>query len=488
MVTSARALVCAASLTAGLALGFGCATNPATGKKEFNLMSEAQEIQMGREADAQVRQEMGIYKDAALQQYVNTIGQQLARVSDRPNLEWHFAVVDQPAVNAFALPGGFVYITRGILPFLQNEAQLAGVLGHEIGHVTARHSASQYSKATGASVGLALLGIFVPEAQQLQGAAETALSLLFLKYGRDDELEADRLGAGYEAKGGWDPHALAGMLTTLGRLDQASGSRKGVPNWLSTHPTPADRVQKVNAIVQQLGVGGRGNLQTDRSEFLQHVDGIVYGDSPEQGVVRGNEFLHADLRFALTFPKGWEVQNSAQQVVAKAPEADAYLLLQLVSQAQGTLQDIAVGTMQNAGLRPVAGGETRINGLDAFEGTYVGNLQGLGAAGVRAAHVVYAQRVYLLAGLAPQQIFSRFEPQFSQSIESFRALSAEQAAAIRPDRVDLYVVRDGDTWPSIAGRNGGDVKPSTLAIMNGEDPSQPPPVGQRIKVVLPQRL
>src|SRR5512141_1527373 len=253
MVTSARGLVCAASLTAGLALGFGCATNPATGKKEFNLMSEAQEIQMGREADAQVRQEMGIYKDAALQQYVNTIGQQLARVSDRPNLEWHFAVVDQPAVNAFALPGGFVYITRGILPFLQNEAQLAGVLGHEIGHVTARHSASQYSKATGASVGLALLGIFVPEAQQLQGAAETALSLLFLKYGRDDELEADRLGAGYEAKGGWDPHALAGMLTTLGRLDQASGSRKGVPNWLSTHPTPADRVQKVNAIVQQLG-------------------------------------------------------------------------------------------------------------------------------------------------------------------------------------------------------------------------------------------
>src|SRR5512145_2088932 len=149
-----------------------CATNPATGNKEFSLMSEAQEIQLGQQMDAQVREEMGIYDDPELQRYVQDVGLRLARASDRPNLPWHFAVVDSPTVNAFALPGGYVYLTRGIMPFLDNEAQLAGVLGHEIGHVTARHSAQQYTKSTSAGLGLALLGIFVPEARPFGGLAE----------------------------------------------------------------------------------------------------------------------------------------------------------------------------------------------------------------------------------------------------------------------------------------------------------------------------
>src|SRR5690349_23737874 len=214
-----------------VALVAACATNPATGKRQVALMSEAQEISIGQEQDAEVKKEMGIYNDPALQEYVSKIGTDLAKASERPNLPWHFTVVDVPAINAFALRGGYIYITRGILPFLDNEADLAGVLGHEIGHVTARHSAQQYTKATSAGLGVQLLSIFVPEAQPFQGLTETALGVLFLKYGRDDELQADRLGVQYTSKTGWNPAGVAGMRRTLARLDEATGTRRGRPNF-----------------------------------------------------------------------------------------------------------------------------------------------------------------------------------------------------------------------------------------------------------------
>jgi predicted Zn-dependent protease len=456
-----------------------------TGQKEFSLMSEAQEIETGRQLDAEVRREMGVYRDDELQRYVNAIGQRLARGSHRSQLQWHFAVVDQPAVNAFALPGGYIYLTRGILPFLDNEAELAGVLGHEIGHVTARHSAASYSKATGAGVGLALLGIFVPSTRPLQGVAETAMSVLFLKHGRDDELQADRLGADYSAKAGWDPNGIAGMLTTLARIDEATGSRKGVPNWLSTHPAPADRVQQVGVAVQQAKATAGQTLATDEAEFLNHVDGIVFGDSPEQGIVRGNEFLHADLRFRFKFPQGWEVQNSPTQVVAKAPNADVYLLLQLVQEPRGTVEDIAVGGMQKSGFRHIEGGRGEINGLQAYVGTYQGNVQGLGQVAVRAAHIVHERNVYVLAGLAAPNVYRQFDGAIVQSLRSFEPLSRQEAASIRPNRIDVYTVRSGDTWQSIAGRaSEGNVKASTLAIMNHYPVNEQPRVGDRIKIVV----
>jgi predicted Zn-dependent protease len=469
-----------------LAMLAGCATNPATGQREFSLMSEAQEIQLGQEMDAQVRREMGVYNDPELQRYVESIGLRLAKASERPNLPWHFAVVDEPAINAFALPGGYIYVTRGILPFLDDEAQLAGVLGHEIGHVTARHSAQQYTKATSAGIGLTLLGIFVPEAQPLQGVAETALGVLFLKHGRDDEMQADRLGVQYTAKTGWNPAGVAGMLTTLARLDEANGSRRGVPNWLSTHPAPADRVEEVRQFVQTIsapvGTSGAGE---DRAAFLRRIDGIVYGDSPSDGIVRGNEFLHPDLRLALAFPEGWDVQNSAAQVAAKAPEREQYVILQLVQNPQGSVEQVARQGMANAGFRQIDGERATINGLDAYLGLYEANLQGLGNTGVLAAHIVHERSVYMVAGLAPANQFDSARRQFEATIRSFRPLTREQAAAIRPNRVDVYTVRAGDTWQSIADRTGdGTIKPSTLAIMNNSDPAAPPKAGERIKIVV----
>jgi predicted Zn-dependent protease len=467
-----------------LGVAAACATNPVTGRREFNLMSEAQEISIGRESDPQIKQEMGVYNDPALLAYVQEIGLRMAKISERPQLPWQFTVVDQPAINAFAVPGGFIYFTRGILPFLNDEAELAGVMGHEIGHVTARHSAQQYTRSIGGQLGLTALSIFVPAARPFGEIGAQALGVLFLKYGRDDEMQADLLGATYTSRLGWDPAGVSGMLNTLGRLDEAQGDRRGVPNWLSTHPEPLARVDEVRPIVEKLKAG-RSDFVTNREAFLQRIDGIIYGDNPEQGIVRGTTFLHPPLRFQVEFPRGWQVQNSPQQVLAKAPNADVFMLLELVQKPQGrNVQEVAVSQMQGAGFRAVQGERTTINGLDAFVGVYQGQIQDLGAVGVRAAHIAHGTNIYMLAGLTPTELFEQADSAFIGTIRSFRPLSAAEAENIRPNRVDLYVVRQGDTWAGIAERSGGAIPAATLAVMNNSNPGTPPPAGARIKIVV----
>jgi predicted Zn-dependent protease len=467
-----------------LVAAFACATNPATGKRQFNLMSEAQEISAGQEADAQVKKEMGLYNDPNLQEYVSSIGLKLAQVSERPNLPWHYSVVDVPAINAFALPGGYIYITRGILPFLNDEAQLAGVLGHETGHVTARHAAQQYTRAVGGTVGLVALGIFVPGARPFGQLAEQGLGVLFLKYGRGDELQADQLGARYATRGNWDPAGVPEMLTTLGRLDEASGQRRGVPNWLETHPEPLARVKEIQPTVQQLAAG-RTDLVRNRDAMLRAVDGLIYGDNPDQGVVRGASFIHPPLRFRIDFPNGWDIQNAPEQVMAKAPGADVYMLLEQVEMPRGNgVDNIARAQMENAGFRMLSGSRDRVNGLDAFIGLYQGSLEGLGNVRVRAAHIVHNGNVYLVAGFAAPNIFDPLDSAMLMSIRSFKPLTADEAAAVHPNRIDIYVVRPGDSWQSIADRSGGVIKPATLAVMNGAEANSQPMVGSRIKIVV----
>jgi len=467
-----------------LALVVACATNPVTGRREFTLMSESQEIAMGQESDAQVKAEMGLYNDPALAKYVSDIGLRLAKLSERPNLPWHFTVVDQPAINAFALPGGFIYITRGILPFLDTEAELAGVLGHEIGHVTARHSARQYTRTIGGVLGLTALGVFVPAARPFGQISEQALGLLFLKYGRADELQADQLGAGYEARGGWDPAGVPGMLSTLGRLDEAAGDRKGVPNWLSTHPDPLSRVSEIAPTVTKLKTG-RNDFVTNRDALSQRIDGLVFGDNPEQGITRGSTFLHPPLRFRIDFPSKWDVANSPQQVVAKAPEADVFMLLQIVTKPQGrTVQEVALSSMQMAGFRAVQGERATINGLDAFIGVYQGQIEGMGEVASRAAHIAHGSAIYLIAGLVAPALFDRSDAAFVSSIRTFRPLSAAEAEAIHPNRIDFHVVRAGDTWASLAERSAGAITATTVAVMNHAAPGSQPQPGTRIKIVV----
>jgi predicted Zn-dependent protease len=468
-----------------LAFIAACATNPVTGEREFTLMSESQEIAMGRESDAQVRAEMGVYNDPALAKYVSDIGLRLAKLSERPSLPWQFTVVDQPAINAFALPGGFIYITRGILPFLDNEAELAGVLGHEIGHVTARHSVRQYTRTIGGVAALGALGVFVPAARPFGQISEQALGLLFLKYGRADEMQADQLGARYEASDGWDPAGVPGMLSTLGRLDEAAGERKGVPNWLSTHPDPLTRVSEIEPTVTKLKAG-KTDFATNRDALERRIDGVIFGDNPEQGVTRGSTFLHPPLRFRIDFPATWDIANSPTQVVAKQPDADVFMLLQGVSKPQGqTVREVALSHMQMAGLRNVSGDRTTINGLDAFLGVYEGMIEGLGNVTSRAAHIAHGGAYYLVAGLVAPAGFDQADRTFTPAIRSFRPLTAAEAEAIRPARIDFYTVRAGDTWASLAERSGGAIRGSTLAVMNHADPSTEPRVGTRIRIVLP---
>jgi len=467
-----------------LALVVACATNPVTGRRELTLMSEAQEISIGQESDPQIKQEMGVYNDPELQRYVTDIGQRMAKISERPTLPWRFTIVDVPAVNAFAVPGGFIYITRGILPFLDSEAELAGVIGHEIGHVTARHSAQQYTRQITGQAGLVALGIFVPGARPFGDLAGQALGVLFLKYGRGDELQADELGARYESTTGWDPAAIPEFLTTLGRLDEAAGDRRGVPNWLSTHPDPLSRVKDIQPTVEKLKAG-RSNFSTNREPFIQRIDGVLYGDNPEQGIARGSTFLHPVMRFRIDFPTGWEIANSPQQVVAKAPGADVFMVLQLVEKPEGrNIQEISVNSMSSAGFRTVDGARTTINGLDAFLGVYQGQIEGLGSVTMRAAHIAYDGKVYVVGGLASAQAFQQADSAVTASIRTFRSLSPAEAENIRPNRVDLYVVRAGDTWASIAERSGGVISPATLAVMNKANPGSVPQPGSRIKIVV----
>ena len=467
-----------------LAVLAACATNPVTGRRELSFMSEAQEISLGYDSDPQIKQEMGVYNDPELQAYVTDIGQRMARISERPNLPWRFTVVDVPAVNAFAVPGGFIYITRGIMPFLDSEAELAGVLGHEIGHITARHSAQQYTRQIGGQVGLVALGVFVPAARPFGDLTGQAIGVLFLRYGRGDELQADELGARYASAMGWDPAGVPAFLSTLGRLDEAAGDRRGVPNWLSTHPDPLSRVKDIQPTVETLRTPG-ATFSTNHDDFTRRIDGMLYGDNPEHGLARGSTFLHPALRFRIDFPAAWEITNSPQQVVAKAPGADIFMVLQLVEQPQGgTVQDVALTSIRNAGFRRVEGSRTIINGLEAFVGVYDGQMQGLGRVRSRAAHIMHDGNVYMVAGLVASSAFEQADGAFSTSLNSFRNLSAAETEDIRPDRVDLYVVRAGDTWQSIAERAGAAVKPATLAIMNSATPGSEPRPGARIKIVV----
>jgi predicted Zn-dependent protease len=449
-------------------------------------MSEQQEIGIGQQMDGEVAREMGLYDDADLQEYVSGIGLRLAKVSERQQLPWKFTIVDSPAINAFALPGGFIYLTRGIMPFLADEAEMVGVLGHEIGHVTARHAAQQYSRATGAQLGVLLGSIFVPAVRPFGGLAEAGLGVLFLKYGRDDELQSDALGVRYAARSGWDPAGVAGMLRTLDRIGDESEDRRGVPNWLATHPAPEDRVQHVQAAIEQARAESSSIRTVDRNDYLRRIDGLIYGDNPEQGILRGSQFLHTSLRFALDFPQGWDVMNSPTQVVGKQPGADAFLVLRLVERPAGrNIQEVAIRDMQEAGFQAVDGSRTTINGLQAFVGTYQGTIEDLGRVTARVAHTVHNQNTFMIAGIAPVSIFAKVERDFGTSLRSFRPLTAAQAEAIRPNRIELYTARDGDTWASIAERQGrGVIKPATLAVMNGRGSNEQPRAGERLKIVV----
>jgi predicted Zn-dependent protease len=466
-----------------------CATNPVTGKKQVSLLIEAEELAIGQEQDAEIRREMGVYDDQALQRYVTEIGQEVARTSHRPNLPWTFTIVDSPAINAFALPGGYVYVTRGILAYLDDESELAGVLGHEIGHVTARHAAQAYTRQAEANLGLTVLSIFVPGTRPFADLGATGLGVLFLRNGREAEIEADRLGVEYGSGAGYDPTGVPRFLATLARVD-ALGER-GMPNWLSTHPDPGARVTKAEPVAGKF-VSAEAR-KVNRDQYLERINGLVVGDNPKDGIVRGNEFLHPLLRIAVKFPEGWELTNTAEAVLAQEPGTDHFMVLQEVEAAMrrtagGAGQSVAeraIEAMRKAGYSVVDGSLQRINGNEAHVGLYRGTAKGAGKVMMRAAHIAIGRQLYVVAGFAPEKEFDLVDRDIQPALQTFRQLSMAEASNVRPNRLEFYVVRQGDSWQSIAARQGKNfVNAATLAIMNDREVSVQPQPGDRVKIVV----
>jgi predicted Zn-dependent protease len=450
-----RAAVVASSLLAAAA----CARNPATGERQLSLISEAQEIQMGREAAAGVKQSIGFVDDAALQQYVQRIGLTEAKASERPGLPWEFHIVDDPAENAFALPGGFIYVTRGMMNLMTSEAELAGVLGHEIGHVTARHSVNQLSKQQLAQLGLGLGGIFFPQVQQLGPALGAGLNLLFLKYSRDDERQADQLGFEYMRKQDYDVSQFGAVFAALERRGEANES--ALPAWLTTHPAPAERVkaaeERAGAIPPQI------NARVGRDAYLQQIDDLVYGRNPRQGFFRGSVFYHPDLRFQLTLPQGWQAQNLPQAVVAMAPDNRAAFQLML---AGDVAPEQALGRFLSAsGIRTGRTSRDPINGQRAAIGefqaaTEQGVVQGL------AAYIAHGGQTYQLIGYTPAAQFGNYAGALQQTIGSFGTVTDRDVLAVKPQRIDIVRVERAQTLAEFADRVNSPVPAKELSIIN----------------------
>ena len=254
-----------------LLLADSCAKNPVTGKRDLMLMSESQEIAMGKQSDPDIIKFFGLYSDKNLQKFIDDKGQQMAAISHRKNLKYEFKIVDSPVVNAFAIPGGYVYFTRGIMAHFNNEAEFAGVLGHEIGHITARHSAKQYSNAMAAQIGLTAGVILSPEFAQYADLAQSGIGLLFLKFGRDAESQSDKLGVEYSTKINYDAQEMAVFFETLDRLQAQSGGEE-VPDFLSTHPDPVDREEKVAKLADEWKRKVKSSsLKVNRNNYLKMI-------------------------------------------------------------------------------------------------------------------------------------------------------------------------------------------------------------------------
>ena len=343
-----RILFSATLAVAALTALTACATNPATGKREFSLVSKDDEVAMGQEEAQKVAASMPILQQQAVQDMVKRVGMEMAKASERPELPWNFTVLDDPVVNAFALPGGPIFITRGIITNMNSEAELASVLGHEIGHVTARHSASQMSKQQLAQMGLGVASVISPTAAQYAGVAQQGLGLLMLKYGRDDETQADGLGYRYMTKTGWDPREAVKMFQMLQKT--SGGEKEGrPPAWMSTHPDPGDRAQRAEARLKELNAKNVNldSLRRNREQFLRAIDGLSYGEDPPDGFFRGSTFYQPDLALQITFPDGWQTANQPQVVAAREPEGKA--LVQVQAAKGANLGDDALDLCSNQG-------------------------------------------------------------------------------------------------------------------------------------------
>jgi predicted Zn-dependent protease len=449
-----------AALSALLALA-ACSKNPVTGKRQLSLVSTEQEIQLGKESAAQIAQQIGRYPDEKVQAYVNGIGQRMAKASERPDLPWTFTVLDDPTVNAFALPGGPVFVTRGILTHMNSEAELASVLGHEIGHITARHSVDQLSKAQLAQVGLGVGMILSEDLRQYGQLAGVGLQLMFLKFGRDDERQSDELGFKYMVAQGYDPREMAEMFTTLERSSKVEGAGR-LPEWLSTHPDPGNRAAKARE--RAGGVQNVDRLQAHREEFLAHLNGMVFGEDPRQGFFQGNAFLHPGLRFRMEFPQGWKTANTAAAVMGVPEKQDAAIQLTVagkVSPEEASKKFFAQQGVKAASLQGGAVGGLPANASWFEAATEQGAVRGL------VSFVAHGGTTFQLVGYTGAQQLEGYAGAFQKSFASFGPLTDPAALAVQPAKVELVKVPRDMTVAEFNAQFPSTAPLSVVALVNG---------------------
>ena len=467
------------TFTAALAaLLLACATNPVTGRRELSLVSESQEIQMGKEASQADLQRVGEYQNAAAQALVKQIGQQMASKSERPNLPWEFHLLDDAAVNAFAYPGGFIFVTRGILTHLNSEAELAEVIGHEIGHVTAKHTVAAISQQQVAQIGLVAGSIFSDKVAQYGDVLGAGASLLFLKFGRDDELQADALGFQYSLAQNYDVRESPKVFETLGRLSGDAGAR--IPEWQSTHPDPGNRVQRAEQRLAGVPASSLANTRVDRDSYLRMLDGFIFGENPRLGFFRNNSFLHPDLRFQFDIPANWRAANMPEAVVAQSSDQSAQLQL---TPAQGTPAQVMQQFLGQQGITARQATQTTINGLSAAMGefdaqTEQGTIHGLAAA------ISHGNNTYMLMGLMNPQVVATRGREIEASIRSFRPLTDQAALNVQPARVQIVTIPETMTAATFVQRYPSSIPAAQVYIINGIEASTSLPRGTLVKRVL----
>jgi predicted Zn-dependent protease len=486
MKTSIRSflLLQVATAFALLFMCSSCAENPVTGKKQVALMTEAQEIALGKESDPQIVAQYGIYPDSNLQRFIRQKGLEMARISHRPNLNWTFRVLDSDVINAFAVPGGYVYFTRGILAAMNNEAQFAGVLGHEIGHVTARHSVGQQTKGILTQLGVMAAVIANKQVAQFAEQLSQGAQLLMMSFSRADESQSDELGVEYSSKIGYNASHMADFFQTLQRQQQGSG-HAALPEFLSTHPDPGNRYERVKQLAakyqQEKGLNA-AELKVNRNAYLQMVSGIVYGEDPRQGFLENGVFYHPELKFQFTAPSGWRYQNTPSQVLFSAPQGDAMSFLAL---AKGNSPQEAAGIFaKDYQIQVSSQNATTVNGLQAWvlQGTQQQSQSA--AISVAAAFVAHNGRVYELVGASTQQTFSQYLPQLQQMLGSMRNLTDPAKLNIKPERIALYTVPKPATLQQVLLQQGmPQQRLNELAIINGMELNTQVPAGTIIKLV-----
>ncbi len=467
-----------------------CATNPVSGTPDLVFMTEAQEVSLGRSNDPKIRKQYGVYNDPELQAYVQRVGERLAKKSHRPHLKYTFTVLDSDEVNAFALPGGYIYITRGILAYIQNEGELAAVLGHEIGHVTARHGVNQYTRTMAAQIGAGVLSAIVPElGNQLgQELLNVIGNALLTGYGREDELQADRLGAEYIARNNYDPDAVIGVVSILKNQEEFEKKRAAAENReprvyhgvFATHPSADQRLQQAVGEAKKFKTGA--TTRVAREDYHRRLDGVIFGDSPREGVRRGSSFYHRDLNFAVDFPAGWKIANNPQSVLASAPDNAALL-------------DLSAADIKKAA-DPREFMATRLKTGDlAREQKLDGRLPGhtavahintpFGQRDTRVSVVFHGPKALVLFGATKEaSALDRYDPPFLAAARSLRPLTPQEKKLAEGLRLKVRPAAAGETFAGLAKKSPlNSYGESILRLINAKFPSGEPKTGEPVRVV-----